>query len=163
MTNSVKSITDEMIDVLKMYDQNDEYVFCGAFDNSYKPCPLLKPTAVLGVKEICLGEGGFGEYLGTDANGNTVMGKRCDVTLSLKLFMPRSMGQDVGSFFEVIASVLSGGPLSSGILSLSIGETSSDKLLDCFMANGEIKLRAIFNTVSSKNRFASSFSIRQDN
>ncbi len=159
MTNSVKSITDDIINTLKGYDDRHLYEFKAEFESVNKPCPLIRPTAVFGIKEICMADGGFGEYLGTDSQGNTVMGKRCDITVNIRLFMPRDTAQNTGSFFETIASVLSACPLSSGIISMSIGETSSDKLNDCFTAKGEIKLHAIFNTVSSKETFASSFCI----
>lgn len=160
--NSIKSIIDEIICVLNECDRQNEFDFLPEYIISSKPSPLVKPTAVFGVKEIVFGQSGFGEYLGTDSSGNTLSGRRCTAKISMQIFIPRSKeGYCTGEFFETVASYLSGCSISKNILSISIGPTSSQKVTDSFYASGELSVNAFFHTVSSPDRFASSFTVSE--
>lgn len=162
MQNTVKSIINEIIATLKQHDLNGDYLFINEFKPSNKPSPVLKPTAVFGTQQIEFTEGSFGEYLGTDAMGNTVTGRKCNIIVNIRLYLPREYEGDISSFFETIASFLAASHLSSGIVSIKINNLSSNNMTDCFTASGEIKLNALFNTVSGKDKFAASFTLKPD-
>lgn len=125
------------------------------------PSPVIKPIVCVGINKISFEDCSVGAFLGTDASGKEIYGRKSEIELHISLFSPRkSGGEGAALCIESIAEALLCSPVSGNILSLDFGETVFDRTSAAYVSDGIIKLFAVICSEEKPQRSAERFEIR---
>ena len=135
-------IFDEIVESIKSKLSADTSLEGINFINSYRssphPNPIRNPYVAIGISSVDSSYGAFGNFLGQE-NGNEFYGKNCIVTISLRIYSPKTAeGEKCSEIFSKMFDCLFLDNNFNRINKVSCKEVAFDKnsdayYLDCFL------------------------------